>query len=100
MLSSGFDCVNYKEFISKTVIFICISEIDEVPLLIISGHRVALLRLGISVKVLGVNEIANTWHPRWIDPTVENHAPINTTEPLVSLDFLRTILNINRQVRL
>ena len=54
----------------------------------------ALLRLGIPVKVLGVYEIANAWYPRWIDPTVENHAPINTTEPLVGLDFLRTVLNI------
>ena len=47
-----------------------LSEIDEMPLLIISGHRVTFLRLCIPVKVLGVDEVTNTWYPRRVDATI------------------------------
>ena len=88
-----------KVKIVKRKVRVCLSEIYEVPLLIISGHRVTLLGLRIPVKVLGVDEVANTWYPGWIYATIKDHSPINTSEPLVSLDFFRTVLKIIRQVR-
>ena len=70
----------------------CMSKIDEVALLLVGGHRVALLGLGVSIEVLRVDEVADLGDPGRVDTATQHHLPVDATEPLVLLHFVRAVL--------
>ena len=73
------------------------SEIHEMSLLVIIGHRVRLLRLSISVKVLCVDQVANLGHPGRRDTSTHNEAPVHSAEPFVSFYFFSTVLKKSKK---
>ena len=65
----------------------------EVSLLLLSGQRVGLNGLCISVEVLRVDQVLYLGHPgRWY-AAFKDHFEINSAEPLVSFNFVCTVLH-------
>lgn len=68
-----------------------ISKVGEMPLLIVRRHRVTLLRLCIPVEVLCIDKVSDSGDPGWRDATADHHSPVDTSEPLVLLNFLCSV---------
>ena len=62
-------------------------------LLVVCWHRVTLLGLSIPIEILGVDQVSNLRRPGRGDATAVDKAPIDSSEPLVSLDLFSAILN-------
>ena len=62
------------------------------PLLVLCGHGMAFLGLGVPVEVLRIDQVPDLGHPGRADPTAEHHAPVHASEPLVRLYLLGAVL--------
>lgn len=68
-----------------------VSEICEMSLLVVVGKRLRLCAFGIAIEVLRIAQIFNFGNPgRW-DASLVHHAPVDATEPFVSLYVIGAI---------